>query len=137
MSFDAVLYATGRKPNITDLGLENTDIVVTDRGAIEVDDYCETSVPNVYAVGDVNGGLQFTYVSLDDYRIVFNKLTGQNDYNASQRNNIPTTLFINPALARVGLTEKEAAEANLPYKANELMVSAMPRAHVNGNLFNF
>lgn len=57
MSFDAVLYATGRKPNITDLGLENTDIVVTDRGAIEVDDYCETSVPNVYAVGDVNGGL--------------------------------------------------------------------------------
>ena len=137
MSFDAVLYATGHKPNITDLGLENTDIVVTDRGAIEVDDYCETSVPNVYAVGDVNGGLQFTYVSLDDYRIVFNKLTGQSDYNASQRNNIPTTLFINPALARVGLTEKEAAEANLPYKANELMVSAMPRAHVNGNLFNF
>lgn len=134
MSFDAVLYATGRKPNITDLGLENTDIVVTDRGAIEVDDYCETSVPNVYAVGDVNGGLQFTYVSLDDYRIVFNKLTGQSDYNASQRNNIPTTLFIKPALARVGLTEKEAAEANLPYKANELMVSAMPRAHVNGNL---
>lgn len=74
MSFDAVLYATGRKSNITDLGLENTDIVVTDHGAIEVDDYCETSVPNVYAVGDVNGGLQFTYVSLDDYRIVFNKL---------------------------------------------------------------
>ena len=51
MSFDAVLYATGRKSNITDLGLENTDIVVTDHGAIEVDDYCETSVPNVYAVG--------------------------------------------------------------------------------------
>lgn len=47
MSFDAVLYATGRKSNITDLGLENTDIVVTDHGAIEVDDYCETSVPNV------------------------------------------------------------------------------------------
>ena len=73
-------------------------------------------------------------MSLDDYRIVFNKLTGQSYYNASQRNNIPTTLFIKPALARVGLTEKEAAEANLPYKANELMVSAMPRAHVNGNL---
>ncbi|MHC5879243.1 FAD-dependent oxidoreductase, partial [Streptococcus pyogenes] len=54
--FDAVLYATGRKPNTATLGLEDTGIKVTERGAIQVDDYCETSVAGVYAVGDVNGG---------------------------------------------------------------------------------
>lgn len=133
-TFDAVLYATGRKPNIEGLGLENTDIILTDHGAIEVDNYRETSVPDVYAVGDVNGGLQFTYTSLDDYRIVFAKLTGQSDYNFSHRQNIPTALFIEPALAHVGLTEKEAKEQGLPYKANELLAAAMPRAHVNSNL---
>ena len=69
-TFDNVLYATGRKPNIEGLGLENTSIELTERGAIKVDDYCQTSVPSVFAVGDVNGGLQFTYISLDDYRIV-------------------------------------------------------------------
>ena len=74
--FDILLYATGRKPNTAGLGLENTDIQVTDRGAIQVNRHLETSVPGVFAVGDVNGGPQFTYMSLDDFRIVFNYLTG-------------------------------------------------------------
>ena len=58
--FDILLYATGRKPNTAGLGLENTDIQVTDRGAIQVNRHLETSVPGVFAVGDVNGGPQFT-----------------------------------------------------------------------------
>lgn len=74
--FDALLYATGRKPNIEPLHLENTDIALTERGGIQVNKHLETSVPGVFAVGDVNGGLQFTYISLDDFRIVFNYLTG-------------------------------------------------------------
>ena len=61
--FDAVLYATGRVPNTADLGLENTAIELLGNGAVKVDDYCETTVPGVYAVGDVNGGPQFTYTS--------------------------------------------------------------------------
>lgn len=133
-SYDAVLYALGRKPATDDLGLENTDIKVTDRGAIEVDDYLESSVPGVYAVGDVNGGLQFTYTSLDDFRIVFGKLTGNGDYKRSDRINVPTTLFIKPALAQVGLTESQASEQGLPYKANTLPVANMPRGHVNNDL---
>ena len=60
--FDILLYATGRKPNTAGLGLENTDIQVTDRGAIQVNRHLETSVPGVFAVGDVNGGPQFTYM---------------------------------------------------------------------------
>lgn len=133
-TFDAVLYATGRKPNTQDLGLENTSIKLTERGAIWIDDYCQTSVANVFAVGDVNGGLQFTYTSLDDFRIVFGKLTGNGDYSLKERQNVPSTIFIQPPLAQVGLTEKQAKEQGLSYKANELPVANMPRAHVNGDL---
>ena len=74
--FDALLYATGRKPNVEPLHLENTDIELTERGAIKVDKHLETSVPGVFAVGDVNGGLQFTYISLDDFRILYSYLAG-------------------------------------------------------------
>lgn len=133
-AFDAVLYALGRKPATEGLGLENTDITLTERGAVQVDEYCETTVPGVYAVGDVNGGLQFTYTSLDDFRIVFGKLTGNGDYTLQHRKNVPNTLFIAPVLSQVGLTEKAVQKAGLPYKANELPVANMPRAHVNNNL---
>lgn len=133
-TFDAVMYATGRKPNIEGLGLENTTIALTEGGAIQVDDYCETSVPNIYAVGDVNGGLRFTYTSLDDFRIVFGKLTGNGDYNLSKRQNVPTTTFIEPPLSSVGLKENQLIEQDIPYQSNELFVSAMPRAHVNNDL---
>ncbi|MFU2222442.1 FAD-containing oxidoreductase [Streptococcus pluranimalium] len=133
-SYDVVLYALGRKPATEDLGLENTDIKVTDRGAIEVNDYLESSVPGVYAVGDVNGGLQFTYTSLDDFRIVFGQLTGNSDYKRSDRINVPNTLFIKPALAQVGMTEAQAKESGLPYKTNSLPVAGMPRGHVNNDL---
>lgn len=133
-TFDALLYATGRKPNTADLGLESTSIEMTERGAIKVDHYCETTVPGVYAVGDVNGGPQFTYTSLDDFRIVFGKLTGNGSYSLQDRSNIATTSFIRPALSQVGLTEQEAADKGYNYKANSLLVANMPRAHVNNNL---
>lgn len=133
-TFDALLYATGRKPNTADLGLESTSIEMTERGAIKVDHYCETTVPGVYAVGDVNGGPQFTYTSLDDFRIVFGKLTGNGNYSLQDRSNIATTSFIRPALSQVGLTEQEAADKGYNYKANSLLVANMPRAHVNNNL---
>lgn len=97
-TFDAVLYATGRKANTANIGLEHTDIVTNERGAIVVNDTCESSVPGVYAVGDVNGGPQFTYVSLDDFRIVFGTLTGNGQYTLKDRKNIPYTTFLTPPL---------------------------------------
>lgn len=132
--FDALLYATGRKPNIEPLKLENTDIQITDRGAIQVDKHCQTSVSGVFAVGDVNGGLQFTYVSLDDFRIVFSYLAGDGSYTLDNRKNVPTTMFITPPLAQIGLTEAQAKEQGLPYATKEIPVSAMPRGHVNADL---
>lgn len=133
-AFDLLLYAMGRKPATEHLGLENTSIALTDRGAIMVDDYCQTSVKGVYAVGDVTGGPQFTYTSLDDFRIVFGQLTGSSTYSRQERGFLPTTTFIEPPLSQIGLTEKEAQEKGLPYKSNELLVANMPRAHVNNDL---
>ncbi|MBF0787575.1 MULTISPECIES: FAD-containing oxidoreductase [unclassified Streptococcus] len=132
--FDALLYATGRKPNVTPLQLENTTIQLSERGAIQVDKHCETSVPGVFAVGDVNGGPQFTYVSLDDSRIVYDYLTGAGDYTLESRKNIPSTLFITPSLSQIGMTEAQAKEAKLPYSVKEIPVASMPRAHVNNHL---
>ena len=64
---DAVLLATGRRPNTKDLNLEVAGVETDARGAIIVDEYLKTTQPNIRAVGDVKGGLQFTYISLDDY----------------------------------------------------------------------
>ena len=133
-TFDAVLYATGRKPNTANIGLENTDITTNERGAIVVNDTCESSVPSVYAVGDVNGGPQFTYISLDDFRIVFGALTGNGQYTLKDRKNIPYTTFLTPPLARVGLTEEDAINKGYTVKTKEMLVATMPRAHVNDYL---
>ena len=132
--FDALLYATGRKPNVEPLHLENTDIELTERGAIKVDKHLETSVPGVFAVGDVNGGLQFTYISLDDFRILYSYLAGDGSYTLDDRKNVPTSMFITPPLAQIGLTEKEAQEQGLPIAVKEIPVAAMPRGHVNADL---
>ena len=132
--FDALLYATGRKPNVEPLQLENTDIELTDLGAIKVNKHLETSVPGVFAVGDVNGGLQFTYISLDDFRILYSYLAGDGSYTLEDRKNVPTSMFITPPLAQIGLTEKEAQEQGLPIAVKEIPVAAMPRGHVNADL---
>ena len=133
-TFDAVLYATGRKANTANIGLEHTDIATNERGAIVVNDTCESSVPGVYAVGDVNGGPQFTYVSLDDFRIVFGALTGNSQYTLKDRKNIPYTTFLTPPLSRVGLTEEDAINQGYTVKTKEMLVATMPRAHVNDYL---
>ncbi|MDY3042666.1 MAG: FAD-containing oxidoreductase, partial [Streptococcus pluranimalium] len=65
---------------------------------------------------------------------VFGQLTGNSDYKRSDRINVPNTLFIKPALAQVGMTEAQAKESGLPYKANSLPVAGMPRGHVNNDL---
>ena len=80
---DKLLVATGRKPVTEGLGLENTDIKLDERGAIKVDDYLRTTAENVWAIGDVKGGPQFTYISLDDFRIIFDQLYGKGERKVS------------------------------------------------------
>ncbi|WP_341741646.1 FAD-dependent oxidoreductase [Trueperella pyogenes] len=103
---DAVLVATGRKPVIDDLGLDAAGIAYTDEG-IAVDEYCQTNVEGVYAAGDVNGGPQFTYVSYDDHRVILSHRWGDRSRSRTGRV-IPTTIFTNPPLSQVGMSEQEA-----------------------------
>lgn len=127
---DKILAATGRKPRTSELGLENTDIKVDDRGAIVVDDQLHTSVDNVWAIGDVKGGLQFTYISLDDFRIIKDELFGEGKRKVSDRINVPYSVFIEPPLSKVGLNEKEAKAKGVEYKLFKLPVAAIPKARV-------
>lgn len=125
-----ILVATGRTPNTKNLGLENTSIKINKHRAIEVNKYLQTSVPNVWAIGDVKGGPQFTYISLDDFRIIKNQLFGNQTRSMEDRKNIPYSVFITPPLSRVGLNEKQAQAKNIPYKVFTLPVTAIPKAQV-------
>lgn len=102
LTVDAVLIATGRKPNIEGLNLEAAGVEVTDKGAITVDSTLKTTVPHIWALGDVKGGLQFTYISLDDYRNVRNDLFCGHSHTANDRDMVPYSVFIDPPLSRVG-----------------------------------
>jgi pyruvate/2-oxoglutarate dehydrogenase complex dihydrolipoamide dehydrogenase (E3) component len=105
---------------------------VTERGAIEVDEYLRTSQPHIYALGDVNGGPQHTYIALDDARIVIDQLAGEGRRSTSDRVAIPHTLFLTPPLATVGLTEKQSRAAGHRIRVASAAVAdiiAMPRAY--------
>lgn len=130
---DKLLVATGRKPVTENLGLGNTDIELDERGAIKVDDYLRTTVENVWAIGDVKGGPQFTYVSLDDFRIIFDQLYGKGERKVSDRKLVPYSVFTTPALSRVGLNEVEAKNKGIEYKLFKLAATSIPKAKVIGN----
>lgn len=127
---NAVLLATGRKPNTENLGLENTSVEVNDRGAIVVDDALKTKAKNIWALGDVNGGPQFTYISLDDFRIVKDQLFGVGSYTKKERTNIPYSVFIDPILSHVGLNERMAKEKEIEYKVLSMPAAGIPRARI-------
>ncbi|WP_410504408.1 FAD-dependent oxidoreductase [Ligilactobacillus salivarius] len=130
---DKLLVATGRKPVTENLGLGNTDIELDERGAIKVDDYLRTTAENVWAIGDVKGGPQFTYISLDDFRIIFDQLYGKGERKVSDRKLVPYSVFTTPALSRVGLNEVEAKNKGIEYKLFKLAATSIPKAKVIGN----
>lgn len=129
---DAILLATGRTPNV-DLGLDNTDIQLTNDGSIAVNEHLQTSVDHIYAAGDVKGGLQFTYISLDDYRIIQSHLYGDGNRTTENRGFIPYTMFIDPPLSRVGMTGEQAQSANYNYVEKQLPVNQIPRHKINND----
>ncbi|UYM07717.1 FAD-dependent oxidoreductase [Solicola gregarius] len=132
---DAVLLATGRRPATTDLGLDVAGISTDDRGYVVVDERLRTSVSGVFAIGDVSGGPQFTYVSLDDYRIVLDQLTGGGTRTTTDRVAVPSTTFLTPPLARVGLNESQARAQGHDFLVATKRVAdiaAMPRPKIVG-----
>lgn len=127
---DAILVATGRIPNIQELNCEAAGIELTERGAVKVDEYLRTTVPGIWAMGDVAGGLQHTYVSLDDFRVVWNQLSGSSSYTTNNRKNVPYSVFLSTPYSRVGLNEREAKDAGYRTKVLSLPAAAIPKAQV-------
>ena len=96
------LLATGRRPNTTDLNTEAAGIQVSDRGAIVVDEHLHTNVPDIWAMGDVTGGLS-SPISLDDYRVIRDELFGSGRRTKDDRVAVAYSVFIDPPLSRIGM----------------------------------
>ena len=129
---DAILVAIGRKPNTDGLNLEAAGVKTDERGAVAVDETLKTTADNIWAMGDVKGGLQFTYISLDDFRIIRDNVYGNGNRTVNDRNVIPYSVFINPPLSRVGMTEKEAVEKGYEVKTGKLEAMAIPKGKIEG-----
>ncbi len=127
---NTVLMATGRRPNTEGLGLENVGVTLSARGGVITNEHLQTTVPNIYAMGDVVGGLQFTYISLDDFRVVCSAVLGDGSYTTKDRGAVPYSVFLNPPFSRVGMSEQEAIEKGYSVKVNRLPASAIPKALV-------
>ncbi len=122
-----LLVAVGRVPNTEGLGLESAGIEVDERGFLKVDEYLETTVGGVYGIGDVKGGPEFTHISYDDYRVLkANLLDGK--YRTTKGRPVPYTMFLDPELGRIGMTEAEARKAGKAIKVAKMPMASVARA---------
>ncbi len=122
-----LLVATGRRPNSDDLGLEKAGVEVDRQGFIRVNNRLETNVPGVWALGDVKGGPAFTHISYNDYQIVYGNLIEGKNLSTDNRL-VPYTVFTDPQLGRVGMTENEARAAGRRLKIGKIPVAWIARA---------
>jgi pyruvate/2-oxoglutarate dehydrogenase complex dihydrolipoamide dehydrogenase (E3) component len=122
-----VLLAVGRVPNTERLGLEAAGVATDAEGFVRVNERLETNAPGVYALGDVKGGPAFTHVSYDDFRIIRANLLERNGRTTADRL-VPYTVFVDPQLGRIGLTEREAGKAGRPYRVATMPMSNVARA---------
>ncbi len=122
-----LMLAVGRTFNTEELDLENAGVDTDDKGSIKVDERLKTTAENIYALGDVKGGPAFTHISYDDFRIVIDNLFGEGKRTLNDRL-VPYTLFTQPQLGRVGITETEAKEKGYDVKIGKLEMKNVGKA---------
>ena len=122
-----LLVATGRVPNTEALKPAAAGIEVDQRGFIRSNDRLETSAPGVYVLGDVKGGPQFTHISYDDFRILKDNLLDGGDRTVRDRP-VPYTVFMDPQLGRVGMTESEAKKSGRKIRVARMPMTSVARA---------
>lgn len=125
-----LLVAVGRMPATDELNLDAAGVKTDDRGFIGVDDQCRTNVPHIYALGDVNGKGAFTHTSVHDGQVFLSALEGGSKRISDRVSTY--ALFIDPPLARLGMTEREAREANIPYRVATKRMDTISRAKEKG-----
>jgi pyruvate/2-oxoglutarate dehydrogenase complex dihydrolipoamide dehydrogenase (E3) component len=122
-----LLVATGRRPNSDELGLEKAGVKTDAHGFIRVNNRLETDVPGIWALGDVKGGPAFTHISYNDYQIVYANLIEGRSLTTDNRH-VPYSVFTDPQLGRVGLTEKEARASGRRLKVGKIPMGWVARA---------
>jgi pyruvate/2-oxoglutarate dehydrogenase complex dihydrolipoamide dehydrogenase (E3) component len=131
-----LLVAVGRVPNTDDLGLDRAGVARDARGYIVVDDALATSVPGIWALGDVNGRGAFTHTSYNDYEIVAANLLDGQARRVSER--IPAyALYIDPPLARIGLSERDVRASGRPALVARMPMARVGRARERGETLGF
>jgi pyruvate/2-oxoglutarate dehydrogenase complex dihydrolipoamide dehydrogenase (E3) component len=120
-----LLVAVGRTPNTRGIGLEENGIELTDRGYIRVNERLETTTPGTWAIGECAGSPQFTHISHDDYRVIRDNLSG--GHRTTEGRLVPYCIFIDPPVARVGLSEREARARGVPVRVAQLPTRAVLR----------
>ena len=121
-----LLVAGGRVPNTDGIGLDTAGVETTARGHVQVNERLETTAPDVWAVGDCAGSPHFTHVAFDDFRVVRDNIAGKNHVTTNRQ--LPYCLFIDPELARVGLSERDAKAQGIEYRLAKLPIKAILRS---------
>jgi len=125
--YDRVLVAVGRVPNSADLGLENTKVELDEKGFVRVNERQQTNDPNIYAIGDIAGGILLAHKANKEAHIAVESINGGNSVPLSEIV-IPAVVFTDPELAWCGLTEAEAKERGVKYEVSKFPWAASGRA---------
>jgi dihydrolipoamide dehydrogenase len=136
MTFEKVLVAAGRAPNVEGLGLEALGVKLTDRGFIKIDDQMRTSVEGVYAIGDVAGPPMLAHKGEREGIVAAEVIAGKNEHKVNY-GNIPNATYCHPEVASIGLTEQQCKEKKLDYKVGRYNFSANGRARTSGETEGF
>lgn len=138
VDFDKVLLAVGRKANVEGFGLENLGLALTKQGTVEVNEYLQTSLPNIFACGDVAGPYQFTHMaSFQAWFASLNAMLGGLWRSKTNYNVVPWATFTDPEVARVGLNETEAVERNIVYELTRYEMEHHDRSLADGEAHGF
>lgn len=122
-----LLAAGGRIPNTDNIGLEVAGVATDPAGHVKVDERLRTSADGVWAMGDCAGSPYFTHIAFDDFRVVRDNLRGSSRVTTGRQ--VPFCMFIDPELARIGLSEREASDRGIAYRTAKIPMEHVPRTH--------